>query len=90
MTLTGYVRIRCQNDIRLEITGNLRNFLNQFFPDLVKVYVYVFQDQPDYKKAQEIFAVLVSKDTDNQLAYAHYDGLIYSMIKLGEKSDTVF
>ena len=62
---------------------------DQLFLDLVRAYVYIFQDQSDYKKAQEIFEVLVSKDTDNQLAYAHYVGLIYSLIKLDEKRKAI-
>lgn len=68
---------------RIESAGNIDED-DQLYLDLIKGYVYIFQDDPDYRKAQEILEKVIEADTDNQLAYAHYLGLIYSLIKQGD------
>lgn len=68
---------------RIESSGDIDED-DQLYLELIKGYVYIFQDNPDYRKAQEILERVMQADADNQLAYAHYLGLIYSFIKQGD------
>ena len=68
---------------RKQSTGDVEEN-DQLYLDLIRGYVHIFQKNPDYKKAQETLEKVISRDIDNQLAYAHYLGLIYSLIKQGE------
>lgn len=68
---------------RIENAGDIDDY-DQLFLDLIRGYVYLFQQNPDYKKAKEILEKVIFGDIDNRLAYAHYLGLIYSLIKQGD------
>ena len=68
---------------RIESVGNLEED-ELLYLDLICAYSYLFQDNPEYGKAQELLEKTITKDTDNRLAYSHYLGLIYSFIKQGD------
>lgn len=68
---------------RIESAGNLEED-ELLYLDLIRAYSYLFQDNPEYGKAQELLEKIITKDTDNRLSYSHYLGLIYSFIKQGD------
>ncbi len=43
----------------------------------------MFSDSPDYSEAQRLLEKVIRTDTDNNLAYSHYLGIIYANLKLG-------
>lgn len=55
-----------------------QNYLN-----LIKAYAYLFADNPDYSKAEQLLEHVICTDIDNIFAYSHYLGLIYAELKCG-------
>ncbi len=49
--------------------------------DLIKAYIHLFNNEPDYTNAQPIFETVIKNDMDNAFAYSHYLGIIYAYIK---------
>ena len=56
---------------------------------LLEAFSYAFSENPDYRKAQTIFANVITEDIDNKLSYSHYLGYIYSSLKLNEKENVL-
>lgn len=52
-------------------------------------YSLIFRDVPNASEAEHIFRDVISLDKDNDLAYAHYLGLIYSCIIQGKKEEAI-
>ena len=51
---------------------------------LVSAYAYLFNNNPNFEAAKELFESLILEDVDNYLNYSHYIGAIYVYIKLKE------
>lgn len=58
-----------------DLTSNYLNYLN-----LLLAYSFLLDDCPNYAEAQKILTNLIREDTDNELAYAPYLGLVYSLL----------
>jgi len=61
--------------------GNELNDEENTYLQLIEAYSYLFGKVADYQKAQAAFKEVIDWDIDNQFAYSHYLGLIYSCIK---------
>lgn len=59
------------------------------FLGFLQGYSYIFGDVPDYNEAERVFLDVIALDKDNDLAYAHYLGLIYTYIKQGKKEEAI-
>ena len=68
---------------RIENEGHLEED-EQLYLNLIRAYTYAFQDENHYPNACEVFEQVIAKDVDNTLAYSHYLGYIYSLIKWGD------
>lgn len=68
---------------RIESSGELEKD-ECCFLELIKAYVCLFRDNPDFSEAQCIFENVISEDINNKLSYSHYLGMIYSSIKQGD------
>lgn len=64
---------------RLKKGNDLSDYEENYF-DLLEAYSKLFKGSPDYKRAREIFECVIKLDIDNDLAYAHYLGVIYACI----------
>ena len=72
----------CHFAVQLENGNNLCES-EQNYLDLIKAYAGLFSDSPDYSEAQRLLEKVIRTDTDNNLAYSHYLGIIYANLKLG-------
>lgn len=72
----------CHFAVQLENGNNLCES-EQNYLDLIKAYADLFSDSPDYSEAQRLLEKVIRTDTDNNLAYSHYLGIIYANLKLG-------
>jgi len=73
---------RIQSAAKLDIKERI-------FLDLLCAYAYIFQENPDDEKAQKILEEVIEKDIDNYLAYSHYLGLIYTLVRLGDTAKAI-
>ena len=64
----------------------LNNWEKEFL-GLLNGFSLIFRTIPDDNEAERIFRDVISLDKDNDLAYAHYLGLIYSCILQGKKEE---
>lgn len=55
---------------------------NNYF-ELLKAYSLMFRLNPNYIKASNILEQVIVNDIDNNLEYAHYVAITYSLIRLG-------
>ena len=63
--------------------GNELSTEEYAYLNLIDAYANLFRNIPNYQKAQMTFEELITWDVDNQFAYSHFLGLIYSYINLG-------
>ena len=56
---------------------------------LIGGYACLFGQAIDYSKASHVFEDIITLDIDNALAYSHYLGLIYALIKLGNLTKAI-
>lgn len=68
-------RIRKNPDIQTD---------EQRYLDLIEAYSFIFGDIPEYTVAIELLEKTIKDDTDNELAYSHYLGVIYAAIELND------
>lgn len=61
----------------------------QIYLQLIFAYSLLFKTEPDYRKAQTIFTQIIDIDTNNALAYSHYLGSIYALIKLSSPQKAI-
>ena len=52
----------------------------KLFLGFLQGYSFLFQAVPDAKEAELVFLNVIEQDIDNDLAYAHYLGLVYAYI----------
>lgn len=76
----------CHFAVQLENGNNLCES-EQNYLDLIKAYAGLFSDSPNYSEAQRLLEKVIRTDTDNNLAYSHYLGIIYANLKLGRVLD---
>jgi tetratricopeptide (TPR) repeat protein len=81
--------------------GRIRTYLNilnkrkelndeeKTFLGFLQGYSYIFGDVPDYNESERVLLDVIALDKDNDLAYAHYLGLIYTYIKQGKKEEAI-
>lgn len=62
-----------------ELTEYQKNYL-----DLLKGFSLAFSEKQQYDKAAAILSNVADYDIDNTFGYAHYIGIIYSFINLGQ------
>lgn len=68
-------RIRNGNELEKE---------DDMYLTLIEAYARLFGSSPDYKLSHDGFYRVLEWDTNNRFAYAHYVGIIYTLIKLGD------
>lgn len=61
----------------------------RLYLELIKAFALIFQNKPNYKSAQDILETIIASDTNNQFAYAHYLGLVFSLIKQGSLEQAI-
>lgn len=68
--------------------GNSLCESEQNYLDLIKAYACLFSDSPDYGQAKRLLEKVIKSDIDNDFAYSHYLGLIYTHLKCGRLLET--
>ena len=68
---------------RIQNNNSLQEY-EEMYLNLINAYAYLFGEETDYSKARSILEEVISKDIDNLFSYAHYIGVIYALIKLGD------
>lgn len=68
--------------LRMENFGEIDED-DRLYLNLLKAFAYIFRGKPNYEKAQDMLEQLVSEDPGNNLAYSHYLGLIFVLVKRG-------
>lgn len=71
---------------RIQNNNNSLQKNENMYLDLIKAYSYLFRENVDYSKACTLLESVISRDIDNSLAYTHYLGMIYALIKIGDLS----
>ncbi len=66
--------------IRLE-NNNALDTKETAYLDLIRGYTLLFAPDADLTQTISIFEKVISEDTDNRFAYAHYMGIIYAYIQ---------
>lgn len=64
---------------RLQNSDTITEYDSNYL-DLLRAFSCVFRSEPIYPKALDIFMKVIEKDIDNNLAYSHYLGIIYTLI----------
>lgn len=61
----------------------------ELYLNLINAYTYLFGETADYSKAYALLENVISEDVDNTFSYAHYLGMIYSLIKMDNLSKAI-
>ena len=64
--------------------GNKLNDFEKHYLDLISAYSLLFKEKPNYENAIDVFEKLIAEDTDNNFDYAHYMGILYAFIQIGD------
>lgn len=69
--------------------NNTLSEYEQNYLDLIEAFTLLFNETPDFDKARDLLKKVIAEDIDNQFAYAHYLGIIYAFLNLGQTERAV-
>lgn len=75
--------------IQIIKSNNEIDDIDNTYYQMVEAYSFLFKSSPDYDRAIKLFLIAIERDINNHLAYSHYLGLIYSLIKTKKTEEAI-